>query len=190
MALAHRYISDKPPVIGLAESDLSAAATFADREADTVRRSDITVDGGCGAAFYFVEKWEPPTPQGETKFLMVDMAFSDYRTTPAFGDLSSGIEVVKANKTEPYLRQTCNLVPLINEAQAVLAELFTDATFTLELVEDPNEPEGTELLLLAHITDAVETALTKLDSFNGNWWKYNSYRSEHRLSVDVKFIDF
>jgi hypothetical protein len=88
-----------------------------------------------------------------------------------------------------YLEQNTNLIPVLNSAPEQIKNYFPEATLTLEISLDPEEPELDELVLWISSNEEVEKALDKLQELDENWWLEAVSIAPCAIRTDVEFTN-
>jgi hypothetical protein len=87
-------------------------------------------------------------------------------------DLEQAYDFADADSVRAFIVAHPTLVPLLQEAQAVIASSFGTGTRTaLEVVRDPEETGTATLYAFVQSPDDADAALDRLDRFNDGWWR-------------------
>ncbi len=95
----------------------------------------------------------------------------------------------EADRVQEYLQRNSFLLPIIFEAQAQIARLFSLSTKTvLEVTTDPSD--GTSQLYLVVPTKLRARAAYELfERFEQEWWLEASARAQFRMNIVPEFTD-
>ena len=96
-------------------------------------------------------------------------------------------DIEQQTPVQSFLFVHADLLPLLKEVHKALRRIFPDEHLHLDLVEDPNEPEGTELRVKVRVAGAPSIELHRLEQFDQDWWHHNRQHVDRRLCVDLRF---
>lgn len=107
--------------------------------------------------------------------------------TKIINKLTPHFQFKNKNNVGIYLFSNPFLIPLLEDCYQVIIRYFNneDDNLFLEVVYDPMDNEE-GLLLFIKTSLNLESALTRLDRFDDEWWVANAPRAEGKLVIDVE----
>lgn len=87
-----------------------------------------------------------------------------------------------------FLNQYSFLYTYILKARSILAKLFDDSNFLLEVVWYPDEPKGNEELVIYFATSlGANEAGDIINKFDEDWWIDNISATKLKLNIVMEF---
>ncbi|MBS3908738.1 MAG: hypothetical protein KGZ93_03820 [Actinobacteria bacterium] len=95
-------------------------------------------------------------------------------------DLRGGTEVMGLIEKQPFLST------LLIDAYRKVLSYFPEAHRYLDVIRDPESPEGSRLALYIATTLAPEEAVERLEQFDEDWWLDTIDNTRGKLIIDVE----
>jgi hypothetical protein len=97
--------------------------------------------------------------------------------------LKEHFEIAEEAKVAEFLQEYPFLTDYAVEAKARLAKLYRDAEFTLEVLIDPEDYDGSTFEVLVNTSLTPDQARAIFDQFAEDWWMDASIEAQGKLVI-------
>ncbi|MCC6328805.1 MAG: hypothetical protein IT174_09845 [Acidobacteria bacterium] len=103
--------------------------------------------------------------------------------------LAREYEVRDPRQVGKCLRDNLFLFELLTMIPKQISKYFgKNAKLALELLSEPDFPSSQEIFVLVLTADDAETARSKMDRFDNEWWLENLDKANCRLNVSLEYV--